>query len=136
MIVAGITELMVVTVLKRGVPNEECIAIQANERVNLGQYGVMLGAYSRDSTVLPFNDNLFWFGDGFVEKGDWIFIYTGSGKPRQSKTQNQSNNVYSIFWGKLTTVFANTTVVPLLFRVDAVDILTPPDNLPQVANEK
>ena len=69
MIVADIIELTVMTVLERGVPNEECIAIMANERINLGQYGIMLGFYADFNSGIPFKDHLFWFGDGYVEKG-------------------------------------------------------------------
>lgn len=135
MIVADITELSIATVLKRGVPNNECIAIQVNERVNLGQYGIMLGTSYRDNSAIPFRDNLFWFGDAVVEAGDWVFIYTGAGKPTQTKAVNQINDVYSIFWGRLTTIFANTNVVPILFRIDAVNILRPPGDLPQLGRK-
>ena len=134
MIVSNITELTVVAVLERGVPNEECIAIKANERINLGQYGVMLGAYTQINGAIPFRDNLFWFGDGFIEKGDWLFIYTGIGESRQTKTKDEINKIYTVFWGKLKTVFANTSLVPLLFRVDAVDVLSPPEDRPQIEN--
>jgi hypothetical protein len=132
MIVANLTELAVMAVLDRGVPNEECIAIQANERINLGQYGIMLGAYAQLNSAIPFRDHLFWFGDGFIEKGDWIFIYTGMGEPRKSTTPDGANNTYTVFWGKPTTIFASTNVVPLLFRVDAVDVISPPENKPQI----
>ena len=135
MIVSNLAELEVIAILERGVPNDECIAIRANERTNLGQYGVMLGFYSQHNATLPFRDNLFWFGDGFIEKDDWVFIYTGIGEPRKSKTKNGANNIYTIFWGREKTVFANTNIVPLLFRVDAVDILLPPEDLPQIENK-
>ena len=135
MIVSDILELSVVTVLERGKPNEECIAIQANEQANLGQYGIMLGTYSTETGLFPFRDNLFWFGDGVVYKDDWIFVYTGSGEARKSTTINQLNNVYSIYWGKKTTIFANTNIVPMLFRIDAVDILAPPTNVLQLGSD-
>ncbi|MDA3916890.1 MAG: hypothetical protein PF690_07955 [Deltaproteobacteria bacterium] len=132
MIVSDITELTVMAVLGRGVPNEECIAIQANERINIGQYGIMLGMYAQSKSAVPFRDNLFWFGDGFIEKGDWLFIYTGMGEPRKSSTNDEANSIFTVFWGKPNTVFANTNIVPVLFRVDAVDVFSPPDNQPQI----
>lgn len=135
MIVADLTELTVMAILERGVPNEECIAIQANERINLGQYGIMLGVYAQLNSAIPLKDNLFWFGDGFIEKGDWLFIYTGIGEPRKSTPEDEDINLYTIFWGKSKTVFANTNIVPLLFRVDAVDVISPPENRPQIENK-
>ena len=132
MIVATITELEVIAIVERGVPNKESIAIKAKESVNLGQYGIMLGTYSHSNAAFPFQDILFWFGDGLVENGDWIFVNTGEGRATSSKTFDQQHNVYSLFWGKRTTVFANSHVVPILFRVDAVHVLSPPTNLPQI----
>jgi len=132
MILNLVTEIEVITVLSRGIPNEECIAIKANDWVNLGQYGVMLGVYYKLDSAIPYQDNLFWFGDGLVEKNDWIFIYTGDGRPTSSKTIDKHNNVYSLFWGKKNTIFANSNIVPILFRVDAVNVLRPQANLPQI----
>jgi hypothetical protein len=134
MIVSDLRELTIMAVLDRGVPNEECIAIQAHERINLGQYGIMLGVYAPLNSATPFKDHLFWFGDGFIEEGDWVFIYTGMGEPRKSKTNDGVNSIFTIFWGKPKTIFANTIVVPVLFRVDAVYVLSPPENLPQIQN--
>jgi hypothetical protein len=132
MIVSNLTELTLMAVLDRGVPNNECIAIKANERLNLGQYGIMLGVYSHLNSAIPVKDHLFWFGDGFIEKDDWIFIYTGTGTPRKTAATNGISNIYTVFWGKQTTIFADTNIVPLLFRVDAVDVISPPANLPQI----
>ena len=132
MIVDLLKEMRIISILHRGVPNRECIAILVNEDLNLGQYGVMLGTHSSETGgALPFNDNLFWFGDGKLEKGDWIFIYTGSGVPTKNEDTETDTYNYSIFWGRLNTVFANTAIVPLLFRSDAVDVLQPPLDVPQ-----
>lgn len=133
MIVGDITELSIATVLDRGTPNRESIAIHVHERVNLGQYGIMLGTFAQSGMARPFQDNLFWFGDGFVEKGDWIFVNTGAGEPRKSRTNDQQNDVFSVFWNKRTTVFAKSNIVPILFRIDAVDIVNPPDDVPQIS---
>lgn len=132
MIVSDLTELSVSTVLERGIPNKESIAIQVNQTINLGQYGVMLGQFSGLNSALPFRDNLFWFGDGVVEAGDWIFIYTGLGSPTKYRSADDKYNVYSTFWGRNSTLFANSNVVPMIFRVDAVNVPNPPQNSPQL----
>jgi hypothetical protein len=134
MIVSDLNELTIMAVLERGRPNKECIAIQANERVNLGQYGIMLGIYTQHNTAIPYKDHMFWFGDGYIGKGDWIFIYTGMGEPRKTSSSDGTSNIYTVFWGKSQTVFANSNIVPLLFRVDAVTVLSPPENRPQLEN--
>ena len=132
MLVNNLLEFTVASVMNRGIPNEECIAIQVNQNANLGQYGIMLGHYSGVNGAIPFKDNLFWFNDGIVQQGDWLFIYTGNGSPKQTKASNGINDLYSLFWGKPHTVLAETTVVPMLIRVDAVNVAQPPANLPQL----
>ena len=133
MIVNALNELTIISILDRGVPNQECIAIKVNEKINLGQYGIMLGMYSHSKLAMPFQDNLFWFGDGYVDKGDWIFVYTGDGEPKSLQTKDKLKNIYSLFWAKQNTVFANSNIVPLLFKVDAVDVFAPPENVPQIS---
>ena len=132
LIVGDVTELGIVTIFDRGVANKECIAVAVREAVNMGRYGLMIGQHdataSRNS--IPFFDNLFWFGDGVVNAGDWLFVYTGPGAPHTSL--DGVNKLYTLHWGKRHTMFANTTVVPILFRVDAVNILLPPEDQPQL----
>ena len=134
MIVGDVTELGIVTIFERGVANKECIAVAVRQAVNVGRYGLMIGQH--DATAgqnsIPFFDNLFWFGDGVVNAGDWLFVYTGPGAPSTSWAENRVNKIYTLHWGKQHTMFANTTVVPILFRVDAVNILLPPGDQPQL----
>lgn len=131
MIVSELTELRVVDVLDRGKPNKECVAIQVNQALNIGRYGIMLGSHVEGNGAIPYCDQLYWFGGGFVEAGDWIFVYTSSGKPRQALQQNGVNRTYTVYWGRPATMFAHTFVVPMLFRVDAVDVLPPVGDQPQ-----
>lgn len=126
MIVDDLVELSVIRVFERGVANKECIAILVNETTNMGQYGMMLGVAQGTNSAVPVYDQLFWFGDGVAQKGDWIFVYTGSGKPRTTRTTDNLSNIYTVFWGKPTTVLANSYIVPILFRVGAVEVGSPP----------
>jgi len=132
MIVANLTELELYPVMERGAPNRERIVIFVKETTNMGQFGIMIGHASGGNLAIPYQDNLFWFGDGVVNKGDWIFLYTGKGTPRIDKWEATSGNLYSIHWGRNATVFANSNIVPILFRVDAVNVGSPPGNLPQL----
>lgn len=126
MIVGNIEELSIIDVFDRGVPNRECIAIAVNTSVNLGQYGLFIGVRGPAGFAMPIKDNLFWFGDGIVNRDDWIFVYTGPGSPRANPLPNTSNFTYSVHWGRNLTVFFNPELVPILFRIDAVIIGKPP----------
>ena len=133
LIVGDVTELAIMDVNDRGVANQECIVVFVRNPVNLGRYGLMLAqhASATSKNSLPFFDNLFWFGDGVVSHGDWLFVFTGPGAPASAPATNGLNRTYSLHWGKPHPAFANSLVVPILFRVDAVDILLPPRDQPQ-----
>lgn len=134
MIVTDLQELQIYPVADRGVPNRERIAIYIKETTNMGQYGVMVGYSTHVNGAVPYQDNLFWFGDGIVNAGDWLLLYTGKGTPKTEEWDATGGKLYSIHWGREATIFANTNIVPILFRVDAVDVATPPVDLPQLGD--
>ena len=129
MIVQDITELTIVGVHDRGVPNQERIVISVNQPINLGQYGIMIGVKGATGAGFPIKDNLLWFGDGVVYQGDWLFIYTGPGQPKASELPNSTSKLYSIHWGRQTTILHDKELLPILFRVDAVQVPVEPSNL-------
>jgi hypothetical protein len=122
MIVTLITEISVVGVYDRGQPNQERIVLLVNEQLNIGQYGLMIGIRANNGTAFPVRDNLFWFGDGLINKGSWIFIYTGPGTPQVSTVPNTSDMMYTVHWGRSETMFMSNDIVPILFKTDAVQI--------------
>lgn len=130
MIVELIRELTVIGVHDRGIPNQERIVIAANETVNLGQYGLMVGLKGSTGTAYPIKDNLLWFGDAEIKEGDWLFVYTGHGKAKVSTLPNNSSRIISIHWGRDWTIFLSPEVVPILFRVDAVHVPSTQSALP------
>ena len=122
MYVGEIWEISVVNILDRGVSNQERIAFYINQQINIGQYGVFLGIKHFDDAAIPIKDNLFWFGDGVLNPGDWIFLYTGEGNHTTNDISGTNNKIYSLHWGKKATVLNNINVVPILIRVDAVRV--------------
>ncbi|NKE70627.1 hypothetical protein [Candidatus Manganitrophus noduliformans] len=131
MIVNDLYELTIVGVYDRGVPNQERIVIRANQSVNLGQYGVMLGIRAAGNSAFPIRDNLLWFGDALINTGDWIFIYTGIGEAKVTTLPNSQERLYSIHWGRDKTILHHPDLVPILFRVDAVQVPYELPALPQ-----
>lgn len=120
--VQDITELTVVGVHDRGLPNQERIVLSVNQVVDLGQYGIMIGVKGASGTGFPIKDNLLWFGDGIVYPGDWLFVYTGPGQAKSSELPNSTSKLYSIHWGRQMTILGDNGLVPILFRVDAVQV--------------
>lgn len=133
MILSGISELLLYPVENRGNPNSERVPVFVKETIQTGCYGLMVGQSTANGLALPFHDNLFWFGDGQVNAGDWIIIYTGSGTHSiQDWHTPPGSKIYSTHWGRKNTMFANSLIVPILFRTDAVTIGQQPVDLPQL----
>ena len=133
MIVADLSELLLYPVAERGVPNSERIPIFVREMTDMGRYGLMVGHSGAGGFATPFQDNLFWFGDGVVNAGDWLLVYTGAGTPRTLDwEQSPGSKLYVLHWGRPRTMFANSQIVPILFRTDSGSVGTPPGNVPQL----
>ena len=122
MIVSDIFELTILDVIDRNVPNKERIVLIANETINLGRYGIMIGVRGQENSAIPIKDNLLWFGDGIINKNEYLFIYTGPGESRIATLPNNLEKLYTIHWGRDKTIFYNTEFVPILFRIDAVRV--------------
>lgn len=126
MIVTTLSEMLLYPVAERGIANQERIPILIQETLDMGRYGIMVGHYGINGFTMPFQDNLFWFGDGIVNAGDWILVYTGAGLPRSFDwEQTPGSKVYVVHWGRPNTMFANSQIVPILFRTDIATIGTP-----------
>ncbi|MFN8693686.1 MAG: hypothetical protein ACK5XX_04700 [Holosporales bacterium] len=135
MILQPLTELTVINVLERGVPNRESIAIRVEQHLNLASYGVFLGFSSLyHGMATPLKDQFFWFGESMVKSNDWIFIYTGHGTPTNTLTSDGLASIYTVYWNRNTTLFHNSNVVPILFRMDAVQVVPTAQALPQLPN--
>lgn len=128
-----IDELQILGVYDHGVPNVERVVIQVKKAVDLVQYGLMLGIRGPDGAALPLRDNLLWFGNGWVQEGDWLFVYTAPGEGRITPLPNNDEKLYSVHWGKKQTVFQNRDLVPILFRMDGIQI---PMGLPAVGHSQ
>lgn len=122
MTIGTVEELQVMGVYDQGVPNLERVVIYVSEPVDLGAYGLMLGIRGSNGSAVPIRDNLLWFGHGWVSKGDWLFVYTAPGNARVNQLPNNTEKLYSIHWGKKQTLFQNHELVPILFRMDAVQV--------------
>lgn len=115
-------ELEIVGVYDRGVPNNERIALLAHSTVELGAYGLMIGVRGSLGDAFPIRDNLFWFGNGALNPGDWLLVYTGNGRSTVGSVANTSARFVTVHWGRMRTMFNSHETVPILFRVDHVQV--------------
>lgn len=120
MILDQIYELTIIGVFDRGVPDRERIILKVNDLIDIGQFGILLGIRQQAGVATPLKDNFFWFGDGLVDSGDWIFVYSGAGTVLTDELPGSKNKIYSLHWGRDKTIFNNAEVAPMLFRMDGV----------------
>jgi hypothetical protein len=131
MMTSYIEELKIIGVYDHGVPNMERIVLMANETIDLGNYGLMIGLRASEGQAFPLRDNFLWFGNGWIQKGDWLFVYTAPGVPQMTELPNQTEKLYSIHWGKDKTIFQKKELTPLLIRMDAVQVPAAANTLPR-----
>lgn len=129
MILNSIYELRINEVRDRGIPNKECIILRINTPINIGQFGIILGVKGPNTHATPIRDNFFWFGEADLNQGDWIFLYTGPGASRQNQLPNTNQFIYSIHWGRKETILHDGNVVPILFKLDSIQVGSAPNNL-------
>lgn len=103
-------------VIDRGKPNLERIPIFVQSRTMMGQFWLGLGVRQANAQLSPINDNLFWLGSGWVNAGDWIFVYTGRGEARTGDIPNQIAKIYSIHWNRDRTLFSEPDIHPYLLE--------------------
>jgi hypothetical protein len=129
-----VTELEIVGVYDRGVANLERVAFRVKQGIDTTPFGVLAGLYQTDGTrtaAVPINDHFFWFGNAWVSRGEWILLYTGPGTARKTTLLGSKTTAYVCHWNKPTTIFANSSIVPVLVRIGGVVIESPPADVVQ-----
>lgn len=109
-------------VFDKGTPNRERICIHTHTDVNIKYYGLFLGLSVGRNFAIPIPDNFFWFGDLSLNKGDWVFLYTGKGTFQSSTIPNGTAKLHTMFWNRDRTIFHDPNIVPILASFHDVQI--------------
>jgi hypothetical protein len=125
-----IAELQMFGVYDSGLANLERVVIRVLQQVNLGNFGLMLGIRGHNGSAIPIRDNLLWFGHGVVEANDWLFVYTAAGETTVTEVPSTNERIISLHWGKPATIFNGPEFLPILFRLDGVQLPPVPPSLP------
>jgi hypothetical protein len=131
-----IEDLTLVGVFDRGIANKERIVLRATKATEMAQYGIIVAwnPLGANTVSQPYNDFFFWFGDGVVQGGETIFVYTGKGEPRKTTVEGTSNVAYVVHWNRPTTLFADSRVVPLVITIGQLIVPGAPLNALQLSN--
>lgn len=132
MIFPGVYGINIVSVYERGVSNKERIVFKTDTWLNLCEYGVMIGLLQENGLSAPYHDQLYHFKELYLLPNSWIFLYTGPGNDYSGNMPNDNSPFHVFHWGKPTTVFAHSLIIPILFQIGAVQLGSLPKNLPQL----
>jgi hypothetical protein len=125
MIIPNIPEIQLIGVADPNIPNKERIVMKAQDNIDLGEYGLIVGFKNDQSVVLPLKDYFFWFGNVEVEAFSWIFVYTGYGQFQRTRLSGTQELAYTMHWGKQITVFTNVDLVPIIIKMSNILIGQP-----------
>ena len=118
MIIPPIFELGNVTVSDPGVSGKERIVFRPTEEINLAQFGLLVGWRDKNGVTRPLDNEFLWFGEVTATPPCWIVVYTGKGNFNVGN--HNGHPVYFYYWGKSTTVFNVTEVIPLVFKFSGI----------------
>lgn len=136
-VLSPIEEIEIVEVYDRGIANQERIMLKVKQTVEIAQFAVVVGLFNPTQPMpiaQPLVDQFFWFGDGVVNAGEYIFVYTGPGTPRKATLAGKPEAVaYVLHWGRTSTLFANSLFVPVILKFGGIQICQPPRDTVQLA---
>lgn len=127
-----IDTLQIADVQNHGIPNQERIAIYAHKSCDLSEYCLILTLPTPEGGSVPVKDHMLWFGQGWVQPGDWIFVYTAAGSttilpnPSPQLPGVAPRRFINIHWGKNHTIFQNRALSPMLIQISGTATLLPP----------
>lgn len=117
-----IVELEMCGVYDRGVPNKERVGLRAILPLNLRDYVMMIGVTTGTGGAWPLIDSALWLGDMAISPPCWIFVFTGPGETLISQENFTSEPAHAIHWGRKRTIFDDPKLIPILLRIDAVEV--------------
>ena len=122
MMVPPVFDLPLHAVENRGVSNQERIVLRTGGvHVDLAIYFLGLG-YRPYDVAQPLPDALFWLGDVRLDPLTWIFVYTGPGQIRYTKTSGTNEPAYVLHWGRPYVVFFDNNIVPILMKCEGITV--------------
>ena len=98
-----------------GVLNNERIVMKALSDADVGKYAVFESRY-RDDSITTGVEDVFWFPDKEVSKGDYVVLYTKRGN-QSEKTLRSGNKSHFFYWGSTSAKWGNTQTVPALLEI-------------------
>lgn len=94
-------------VARKGDLAEERVVIKATAKVDLSNF-ILVNAYTDDQGYYDLNDKIFWFPSKIVNPGEYVRLFTKTGKATvtEGKFQEQPAKFHDFYWGQKSPVWA------------------------------
>lgn len=117
-----ITEIDLLGVWDRGVPNTERVVMQCHAGVELGDYCLVCGPPSPTGGIHPSPHHFYKFPFILVAPGSWIVLYTGRGQQFVAPMAGTNQPVHALYWGRDFTIFSDPAWSPALLRISGIGL--------------
>lgn len=117
-----LTEIGLLGVWDRGVPNKERVVMQCHAGLNLQEYCLICGPTGATGSVLPSTDHFYKFPNIHVSPNSWIVLYTGGGQQFVAHKEDTGEPVHALYWGQELTVFSDPAWRAAILRIDGIVI--------------
>lgn len=79
-------------------PADEYVRLKATAKVNLAGYAIVDRTFDEAEDVSNEFRHIFIFPELEIEKGDYVRLYTGSGRYKKLKNTNGPGHVHLLYW--------------------------------------
>ena len=111
--------LQLISVVDRGQAGRERVCLKVNNKVNLAEYLLLIGFQHMENDALPLHNQVLWLGNHSIDRGYWVFIYTGPGQQSlYTTTLDTKEPALVLHWGQPYTLFNSPSIVPCLVHLD------------------
>ena len=110
------TNLEILYIGSKGELDKERVVLKALAKVDLANY-ILVDAYNDGESFYDNNNEVFWFPSKIVDVGEYIRLYTKSGKNTitQAKFKEEPATFHDFYWNKpsamWSTVRSNSAII-------------------------
>jgi hypothetical protein len=109
-------KIKIQSIADRGNLQKERIVMVVQELTDIGRFAMLDAGYS-DGGVNTYTRDVFWFPDKRVSAGDYVVLYTKSGKENE-KFLKSGKKSHFFYWGRDGSKWDGNDMAPVLLHVD------------------
>lgn len=111
-------KLEIIKIIDRGVASKERLWLRVLADCDLSYFIVFDTTYTSQNSISNIQRHAHWFSPKRVKSGDYVILYTGPGKPSESKNNDGSTNHF-LYWGIDKTIWNKEGDCAVLFEINS-----------------